>query len=43
MADQGSFYDRKRAAAQHFYRYELPKVGPPSKSKHCYPAAENTL
>jgi butyryl-CoA dehydrogenase len=26
--NQGSFYDGKRAAAQYFYRYELPKVGP---------------
>jgi alkylation response protein AidB-like acyl-CoA dehydrogenase len=24
----GAFYNGKRAAAQHFYRYELPKVGP---------------
>ena len=26
--NDGSFYDGKRAAAQYFYRYELPKVGP---------------
>ena len=25
---QGAFYDGKRAAAQYFLRYELPKVGP---------------
>jgi butyryl-CoA dehydrogenase len=25
---QGDFYDGKRAAAQYFYAYELPKVGP---------------
>jgi hypothetical protein len=25
---QGDFYDGKRAAAQYFYGYELPKVGP---------------
>ncbi len=25
---QGDFYDGKRAAAQYFYTYELPKVGP---------------
>ena len=25
---QGDFYDGKRAAAQYFYPYELPKVGP---------------
>jgi alkylation response protein AidB-like acyl-CoA dehydrogenase len=25
---QGHFYDGKRAAAQYFYTYELPKVGP---------------
>ena len=24
----GDFYDGKRAAAQYFYAYELPKVGP---------------
>ena len=24
----GAFYDGKRAAAQYFFRYELPKVGP---------------
>lgn len=24
----GDFYDGKRAAAQYFYRYELPKIGP---------------
>ena len=26
--NQGDFYDGKRAAAQYFYAYELPKVGP---------------
>ncbi|MGJ6123278.1 acyl-CoA dehydrogenase [Mycolicibacterium sp. Y3] len=26
--NQGSFYDGKRAAAQYFFTYELPKVGP---------------
>jgi butyryl-CoA dehydrogenase len=26
--NQGDFYDGKRAAAQYFYTYELPKVGP---------------
>jgi len=25
---QGDFYDGKRAAAQYFYKYELPKTGP---------------
>ena len=25
---QGDFYDGKRAAAQYFYRYELPRTGP---------------
>jgi butyryl-CoA dehydrogenase len=25
---QGNFYDGKRAAAQYFYRYELPRTGP---------------
>ena len=25
---EGDFYDGKRAAAQYFYAYELPKVGP---------------
>ena len=25
---QGDFYDGKRAAAQYFYAFELPKVGP---------------
>ena len=25
---RGDFYDGKRAAAQYFYGYELPKVGP---------------
>src|SRR5262249_7495476 len=25
---QGDFYDGKRAAAQYFYAYELPKTGP---------------
>ena len=24
----GDFYDGKRAAAQYFFRYELPKTGP---------------
>ncbi|WP_207836085.1 acyl-CoA dehydrogenase [Williamsia soli] len=27
-AKTGDFYDGKRAAAQYFYRYELPKTGP---------------
>ncbi|MBE7192471.1 MAG: acyl-CoA dehydrogenase, partial [Gordonia polyisoprenivorans] len=27
-ASTGDFYDGKRAAAQYFYRYELPKTGP---------------
>lgn len=27
-ARTGAFYDGKRAAAQYFYRYELPKTGP---------------
>jgi hypothetical protein len=26
--NHGDFYDGKRAAAQYFYAYELPKVGP---------------